>query len=218
MSAGAKRIPKRSILGSRVGVRADDGWWRLGVVTAMRTEEYSFRQGKEQAFSVRLDGERAALEYREQEIVGPGFRSSIPPVGSLNDGQFVYITHGGREVGGRVVSHDVDLDEVRVDVASCGVVTKRLEEVRLQESRKSARLVNSDTDFSRLADFNIVEQRKKLSEAPPQRRRLHSMSDVPDRRRRASEADRKRQTERRRQRSERGAGSASIDVPSLVNG
>ena len=26
------------------------------------------------------------------------------------------------------------------------------------ESRKSARLLNTDTDFSRLADFNIVEQ------------------------------------------------------------
>ena len=29
---------------------------------------------------------------------------------------------------------------------------------RLMESRKSARLLNTDTDFSRLADFNIVEQ------------------------------------------------------------
>ena len=30
--------------------------------------------------------------------------------------------------------------------------------IRLMESRKSARLLNTDTDFSRLADFNIVEQ------------------------------------------------------------
>ena len=32
---------------------------------------------------------------------------------------------------------------------------KKNDEVRLLESRKSARLVNSDTDFSKLADVNI---------------------------------------------------------------
>lgn len=32
---------------------------------------------------------------------------------------------------------------------------KKIDEVRLLESRKSARLVNSDTDFSKLADINI---------------------------------------------------------------
>ena len=51
-------------------------------------------------------------------------------------------------------------DCVRVDIGDGSVITKRLEEIRLMESRKSARLVNSDTDFSLLADFNIVEQRR----------------------------------------------------------
>ena len=32
---------------------------------------------------------------------------------------------------------------------------KKIDEIRLLESRKSARLVNSDTDFSKLADVNI---------------------------------------------------------------
>ena len=50
-------------------------------------------------------------------------------------------------------------DCVRVDIGDGSVITKRLEEIRLMESRKSARLVNSDTDFSLLADFNIVERR-----------------------------------------------------------
>ena len=49
-------------------------------------------------------------------------------------------------------------DIVRVDIGDEAVISKRLEEIRLMESRKSARLVNSDTDFSLLADFNIVEQ------------------------------------------------------------
>ena len=80
------------------------------------------------------------------------------------------------------------------------------------ESRKSARLLNTDTDFSRLADFNIVEQRKKLKDLPS-RRRLHSMSDFHDRKRQRNELDR---IEKRRQRSERGK-SSSIEVPSLTS-
>ncbi len=39
---------------------------------------------------------------------------------------------------------------------------KKLEEVRLLESRKSARLVGH-TDFSKLADFNIVHERRRLN-------------------------------------------------------
>ena len=44
-------------------------------------------------------------------------------------------------------------------------VKKKLEEVRLLESRKSARLIGhgSNTDFSKLADFNIVHERKRLN-------------------------------------------------------
>ena len=45
-----------------------------------------------------------------------------------------------------------------MDIGDEAVISKRLEDIRLMESRKSARLVNSDTDFSLLADFNIVEQ------------------------------------------------------------
>ena len=44
-------------------------------------------------------------------------------------------------------------------------VVKKLEDVRLLESRKSARLIGhaSNTDFSKLADFNIVHERKRLN-------------------------------------------------------
>ena len=44
-------------------------------------------------------------------------------------------------------------------------VKKKLEEVRLLESRKSARLIGhgANTDFSKLADFNIVHERKRLN-------------------------------------------------------
>lgn len=40
---------------------------------------------------------------------------------------------------------------------------KRLDEVRLLESRKSARLADSDTDFARLADMGTGSERKRAS-------------------------------------------------------
>ena len=43
-------------------------------------------------------------------------------------------------------------------------VKKKLEEVRILESRKSARLLNQgNTDFSKLADFNIVHERRRIN-------------------------------------------------------
>ena len=92
------------------------------------------------------------------------------------------------------------------------------------ESRKSARLVNTDTDFSLLADFNIVEQRKLAQEScgQPQvtsRRRLHSMSDFLDRKRQKNK-EKDRREAKRRQRSERqsfksgpASSTSSIEVP-----
>ena len=53
----------------------------------------------------------------------------------------------------------------------CETLLKKIDEVRLLESRKSARLINSDTDFSKLADLNIsqsnvtAEARKAISKA-----------------------------------------------------
>merc|ERR1719510_600112 len=98
----------------------------------------------------------------------------------------------------------------------------KLEDIRLMESRKSARLVNTDTDFSLLADFNIVEQRKLAQESSGQpqvssRRRLHSMSDFLDRKRQKN-GEKERREAKRRQRPERqsfqsGPSSCSIEVP-----
>ena len=43
-------------------------------------------------------------------------------------------------------------------------LTVRLEDIRLLESRKSSRLSGqANTDFSKLADFNIVHERKRLN-------------------------------------------------------
>jgi hypothetical protein len=42
---------------------------------------------------------------------------------------------------------------------------RKIDEVRLLESRKSARLVNSDTDFSKLADISVSDNKNKKSKA-----------------------------------------------------
>jgi len=210
--ASTKRIPKRSIIGARVTVKCVDGFWRPGVVAAMRSSPADSLFPGEKKFSVRLEGLGTVLECREAEIVGPGFLSNLPISTRLLPGQGVFVTNGGREVEGQVAEHDFAQDLVEVVAKDIGPITKRLEDIRLMESRKSARLLNTDTDFSRLADFNIVEQRKLLKEVPS-RRRLHSMSDFHDRKRQKSDVDK---SEKRRQRSERGK-SSNIEVPTLTS-
>jgi len=56
-----KRIPKRSIIGSRVAVESEDGVWRLGRVMAMRPG---------QMFSVRLDTGGQVRDHSEGRILG----------------------------------------------------------------------------------------------------------------------------------------------------
>lgn len=209
-----KRIPKRSIIGARVSVGCEDGLWRQGKVTSMRTSELETNK----MFSVKMDVSSQTQEWRETEIYGPGFMTSLPCNTELVVGQAVFVTHNGREVEGNVVLHLSSQDCVQVDVKDSGLITKRLEDIRLLESRKSARLVNTDTDFSLLADFNIVEQRKLAQERsgqPPvsSRRRLHSMSDFLDRKRQKN-AEKDRREAKRRQRSERQRGPASSSTSS----
>ena len=84
--ASTKRIPKRSIIGARVTVKCVDGFWRPGVVAAMRSSPIEF-SGMEKKFSVRLEGLGTVLECREAEIVGPGFLSNLPISTRLLPGQ-----------------------------------------------------------------------------------------------------------------------------------
>ncbi|XP_023036516.1 zinc finger protein 395 isoform X2 [Drosophila willistoni] len=97
-------------------------------------------------------------EFRETDLIGPGFRSIIGI--QLQHGQRVFLTYNGREQSGDVVHHDASKDEVVVKITTTGIeepieLKKRLDEVRLLESRRSARLADQDrdTDFARLADM-----------------------------------------------------------------
>ncbi|XP_046668428.1 zinc finger protein 395 [Homalodisca vitripennis] len=161
MSTG-KRLAKRSIIGTRVVAPREDGLFHSAVIHAVKSTREE--DGGEAKYSVRFDDTRAIAVLRETELIGPGFQSVHSAV--LKPGQRVYLTYNGREVTGDVREHDTDVDEVDVIICPPGhegqlEVRKRLEEVRLLESRKSARLMDQDTDFARLAD--MAGDRKRAS-------------------------------------------------------
>ena len=85
--ASTKRIPKRSIIGARVTVKCVDGFWRPGVVAAMRSSPALDLPSGEKKFSVRLEMIGSVLECREAEIVGPGFLTNLPVDTRLLPGQ-----------------------------------------------------------------------------------------------------------------------------------
>ncbi|XP_011054944.1 PREDICTED: zinc finger protein 704 [Acromyrmex echinatior] len=119
-------------------------------------------------YSVRFDitggSPPSPKEYTDRDLIGPGFGSVTGA--RLVPGQKVYLTFNGREIHAEVTEHRQHLDEVDVVIAPNGQegtmsLTKRIDEIRLLESRKSARLADQDTDFARLAD--MAGDRKRAS-------------------------------------------------------
>jgi len=168
-------------LGTRVVVPGEEGLFLPAVIQAVKTAPKT-DPGQDQTgsssnsgssgqvssgtsrYSVRFDLTRKVREYPETDIIGPGF-AGITGL-KLRPGQIVYVTYCNREMQGSVVVHRPNIDQVIVRLLNGGPeVKKKLEEVRLLESRKSARLIGhgANTDFSKLADFNIVHERKRLN-------------------------------------------------------
>ncbi|XP_071038867.1 zinc finger protein 395 isoform X2 [Parasteatoda tepidariorum] len=173
MSTG-KRLAKRSILGTRVCAPNEQGLYVPGVIQATRSDDHR------SVYAVCLD-DKSVSEYGQADLVGSGFKTVMDVI--LQRGQRVFVTYNGREIKGVVNDHRPDTDEVELTLPSIGLgLKKRLEEIRLIESRKSARLLDLDTDYSRLADGQ-----------PEPRRRASSLSiDVPygqNGRKRRSSAD-----------------------------
>ncbi|XP_021709150.1 zinc finger protein 704 isoform X2 [Aedes aegypti] len=181
MSTG-KRLAKRSIIGTRVCAPGADGIWYSGTIQTVKTNQKDntncINLTPNTRYSVRFDSKLdtakrgLAREFRESELIGPGFKTIMDV--RLKPGQKVFLTYNGRESAGEVLQHDDLKDEVTVKIVPVGQeapieLTKRLEEVRLLESRRSPRLADQekDTDFARLADM-----------AGDRRRQSHSI-DVP---------------------------------------
>lgn len=124
MSTG-KRLAKRSIIGTRVCALGDDGKYYAGVIQAVKTpapfadNSNCIQLTPNTRYTVKFDykdvagaNSRGYREYRECELIGPGFRT-ISGV-RLQSGQRVYLTFNGREVSGEVQDHSATTDEVVV--------------------------------------------------------------------------------------------------------
>lgn len=141
-AGGAKRLAKRSIVGTRVCAMGNDRLWYAGAITNVKPPPAHQRVadacaplsppnaagvaiGGESKYTVRFDAKqdlsalglgpqsrRLVREFYESELIGPGFQSVCNAV--LQPGQRAYITHNGRESTAEVVRHDEAKDEVTV--------------------------------------------------------------------------------------------------------
>lgn len=102
--------------------------------------------------------------YFFKDIVGSGFNTVNGLF--LKHGQKVYITHQGREVSGTVVKHNKATNEVLIEVGynngDIVEMVRRLDELRLMESRKSARLNSTQNDYDSGQSVHIDVPRNKL--------------------------------------------------------
>lgn len=119
MSTG-KRLAKRSIIGTRVAALGEDGMYHSGMIQAVKTpapfpeNNNCINLTPNTRYTVRFEGGKGAREYRDSELIGPGFRGVLGV--RLRAGQRVYLTHNGREVRADVLHHDHESDELRVQV------------------------------------------------------------------------------------------------------
>ncbi len=167
-----RRLAKRSIVGTRISAVWTDGRFYPGVIQS--TDTHSSGQ---EFYTVSFDDGFTKV-FKETDIVGPGFRSVSCL--TLKPRQKVFLTHNGREVTGHVLNHDPVRDEVKVLVRPQDSgeleLSKKIEEIRLMESRKSARLQDSDTNYSRLAD---VPTAQTVASESSKKRAVSSVIDVP---------------------------------------
>lgn len=148
-----RKLAKRSIIGTKICAVWQDGRYYPGTI-----QNYSGDDGLVfgPTYNVQFD-DGYIKEVRAHEIIGPGFQtlSSV----SLKNGQKLYLTLNGREVPGIVVNHDKLNDVVLIYVKMTSgeelEIERKTDDLRLIESRKSARLVDQDTDYSKLADLAI---------------------------------------------------------------
>ena len=157
---GTRRLAKRSIVGSKISARRQNGRYCPGVIQSQYAEEGPFTDA---IYSVLFEDGADNL-ISGKHIIGPGFNPATSAV--LKTGQNVFLTLNGREVNGSVIQHNRETDDVTINVTLQSGdevdITKRLEELRLLKSRKSARLQDQETDYSKLADLHLSEAKKRI--------------------------------------------------------
>ena len=158
--SGAKRLAKRSILGTRVSALwQQDGRYYPGAIRALVREETPFSSA---LYKVIFDN-GIETTVSNKDIVGPCFQCG--PSGRLKHGQKVFVTLNGREVCGFVEHHDKRSDEVIIGLKQGNndefTIHRKVDDIRFMESRKSARLVDQATDYSKLADVQLTESKRR---------------------------------------------------------
>ena len=165
---GSKRPGKRSIVGTKVCAVFDEQFYRPGSIQSVQMPA---EQCQEQTYSVVFD-EGGCGVYKEHQLIGPGFRSLCAD--QVKTGQKIYLTHNNREVKGIVLGlYPVENKEETLKYWMVGIsndvnitVKVKLEDIRLMESRKSARLSDQDTDYTRMADVNENKKRSNVIDVP----------------------------------------------------
>lgn len=166
MSTG-KRLAKRSIIGTRVCAMGSDGLWYSGVIHAVKTPsspnvrennncinltpntKYTVRFGANPMEDLIRLG--LAREFRDTELIGPGFRNILDV--KLNAGQKIFITYNGRESSGEVVSHDESKDEVAVQIYLMG------QEVSIITGRRNVYLTFNESRIFVYTEFLYTKTR-----------------------------------------------------------
>lgn len=148
-----RKLAKRSIIGTKICALWQDGRYYPGTI-----QNYSGDEGLVfgPTYNIQFD-DGYIKEVRVNEIIGPGFQTLSSS--NLKHGQKLFLTLNGREVPGIVVNHDKISDVVLINVKMSNgeemEIERKTDELRLIESRKSARLVDQDTDYSKLADLTL---------------------------------------------------------------
>ncbi|XP_067901734.1 zinc finger protein 395-like isoform X2 [Heterodontus francisci] len=157
----SRRLGKRSLLGALVHTPSPSGDGMLipGVIQAFRLDPRSSTSLYTVSFE---DGQ--FKEYSEDNIIGPGFKSLSRF--KLYPGQKVYLTHSGRECAGLVEQHNHVDNEVLIYVEELGLRSlRRIEDVRLGESRKSLRLRELEREHTRVTTNPSEPKRNHCSDS-----------------------------------------------------
>lgn len=165
---GSKRPGKRSIVGTKVCAIYTDKFYRPGSIQSVQIPA---DQCQDQTYSVVFD-EGGCGVYTDNQLIGPGFRSLSAD--RVKTGQIIYLTYNNREVKGSILgAYQLDNDDEAPKHWMVGVsndvnttVKVKLEDIRLSESRKSARLCDQDTDYTRMADVNENKKRSSFIDVP----------------------------------------------------
>lgn len=105
------------------GSSSDASCSEAAAAAAVASAEGGGPGGGESKYSVRFEATRRVKEFKESEIIGPGFQNVTSS--KLRAGQIVYVTHCNREMQGAVMHHRPNIDQVIIQLLVSSSSCKR---------------------------------------------------------------------------------------------